>query len=92
MKRGGSRPVELGRFLKESRIRAGYSQLEVAHRVGYNTAQVVSDWERDVQSPPGRALRKLTTIYNISIDDIYTIMLEAGISRLKLKLRRAVYG
>ncbi len=87
-----SRPVGLGHFLRESRLRAGYSQLEVAKRLGYNTAQVVSDWERDVQSPPGHALRKLAIAYNISIDAIYTIMLEAGISRLKEKLKRDVYG
>jgi DNA-binding transcriptional regulator YiaG len=42
-----SAPKSLGELIKEKRLAKGLSQKEVAERLGYASAQYVSDWERD---------------------------------------------
>lgn len=61
---------ELASYLKQKRMGAGLSQGEVAEKLGYTTAQFVSNWERGIAKPPLVALAKLTKLYSLSVDDV----------------------
>lgn len=50
-----------GQIIQEARRKAGYSQLEVARKLGYSHAQFISNIER------GRALLPLTKLRRFSV-------------------------
>ena len=76
----------LGRILKQKRIATGLSQRELSKRLGYESAQPVSNMERDVALPPGRKLKKLCRV--LRIDKQFMFM---ALSEIKLaKLRRSL--
>jgi transcriptional regulator with XRE-family HTH domain len=81
-------PTSLGAFLHESRIRAGFSQKEVADKFGYKSAQVVSDWERGVRSPPAIVLKKLVKLYDVPVEKFFDVILEEQTRLLERKLRK----
>lgn len=47
-----------GNLIREARLRAGLSQVELGERTGKDRAQIAR-WERDAVSPPFETLRKL---------------------------------
>lgn len=57
--------IELGKFLRQKRLRRKLTQVEVASSLGY-TSQFIANWERGVSSPPLDAFGKLLDIYGIS--------------------------
>ncbi len=64
-------------YWKEKRANTSLSQGHVAKALGYKTSQIVSNWERNVCSPPVKDIRKLIDLYNINIDEyVKTIMSE----------------
>lgn len=77
----------MGNFLKESRIEAGLSQRDVSQSLGYPTAQVISDWERGVRSPPAIMLRKLVKLYQLPVEQLFELILEERTALLKGKVR-----
>ena len=60
----------------------------VADALGYNTAQVVSDWERCLRSPPANTLLKLVKIYNIPVERFYDILLKERTLILEKSLKK----
>jgi transcriptional regulator with XRE-family HTH domain len=80
----------LGDFLQEARIKAGLSQKDVADTYGYKSAQVISDWERGVRSPPANVLRKLVKLYRVPLDKFFDIILEEKTAILERKLRKSL--
>jgi transcriptional regulator with XRE-family HTH domain len=83
---------KLSQLLKSGRISSGLSQTEVAHRLGYKTAQFVSNWERGIVAPPGKTLRKLANIFDLSHAEIYDALLEYALERAELAVRKDFYG
>lgn len=79
---------ELGLQLRRLRLNAGKTQWAVAHKLGYTTAQFVSNWERGVAIPPTTVVRPLAELYSVKprelIDLIYRAMEE------QLRLEKAV--
>lgn len=47
-----------GSILREARLRAGLTQIELGQRTGKDRAQIAR-WERDAVSPPYETLREL---------------------------------
>jgi transcriptional regulator with XRE-family HTH domain len=80
----------LGHFLQEARVKARLSQKEVSDNFGYKSAQVISDWERGVRSPPANVLRKLVKLYRVPLDKFFDIILEEKTSILEKKLRKSL--
>lgn len=78
---------QLGVFLRESRVRAGLSQMQVAKKLGYTTAQFISNWERGVSEPPLKALKTLAKIYSVSMDDIFQLILRSTIEKVTEDLK-----
>ncbi len=68
---------KLGKYLKDKRTDAELSQAEVAKKLGYNSAQYISNFERGLCMPPLKKLRKLVLMYNIEPEVVYDMMLKA---------------
>lgn len=82
----------LASFLKSKRQISGLSQKEVSDRLGYSTAQFISNWERGVSSPPMNILKKLAEIYKVSLEEFYDVLLQATIEEAKVDLHKKVFG
>jgi transcriptional regulator with XRE-family HTH domain len=85
-KKYGSR--EMAGFLKESRMAAGLTQTEVASKLGYSSAQFVSNWERGLSSPPIKTLARLIKIYKVNPN----VVMELCLMPLKRELSRVLTG
>lgn len=62
--------MSFGLWLKQKRKLASLSQAAVSETLGYSSAQFVSNWERDLSLPPKRTLEKLSTMLNITVEEI----------------------
>jgi transcriptional regulator with XRE-family HTH domain len=68
--RGGTmRNEEVGKLLKELRLKHKLTQAELANRVGV-TYQAVSRWEKGMNTPNLDTLLALKNIYGISVDEL----------------------
>jgi len=83
----------VGTFIQKRRERAEKTQWEVAHAMGYTTAQFVSNWERGVSLPPMDALPKLAQYLDIPAKDFQDTMLKYEEEMLKQhkRLLRALF-
>ncbi|WP_433956949.1 helix-turn-helix domain-containing protein [Cytobacillus horneckiae] len=59
--------MSLGARLKYQREKRKWSQIEVAKKIGITNA-VLSNYERDYRDPDTDTLRKLSDLYEVSID------------------------
>jgi transcriptional regulator with XRE-family HTH domain len=82
----------LSEFLKENRIKAGFTQAEVAQKLGYTTPQFISNWERGQSSPPIKILKRLAKLYSVGAQELYDVILEISIEELKSDLRQKFMG
>jgi transcriptional regulator with XRE-family HTH domain len=73
---------KLGEFLRESRKRAGYSQVEFATKLGYESPQFISDWERGVYSPPMKKFLLICDLLFIKPEKLFQLLLDFSIQRL----------
>lgn len=73
---------ELGQQLRRLRLDAGKTQWAVARRLGYSTAQFISNWERGLSVPPTSAIRPLAEAFGVKprelVDMIY-VAIEAQV-------------
>lgn len=82
----------LGVHLRVMRINAGYSQGDIAKRLGYSSPQFVSNWERGVSEPPIETLRKLADIYGINPEHLFKIVVGHAIEKITEKKRLQFFG
>jgi len=68
--------VQFGAYLKEKRLSKDLSQADLSRSLGYDTAQVVSNWERGIQAPPFEKLLDLCKILQIPRKDILKKLLD----------------
>lgn len=73
-------------YLKMSRERALLSQHEVARALGYATPQFISNLERGLSCPPIKALRILSRLYKIDMDEVFEAVLAISIFNTKRTL------
>jgi transcriptional regulator with XRE-family HTH domain len=71
--------IKLARFLRTARENAGLTQTEVAKKLGYGSSQFVSNWERGRSTPPMNALRPLSKMYKINMDELFEHIFEASV-------------
>ena len=84
--------IELAKYLKEKRLAANLSQINIAHRLGYGSAQFISNWERGVARPPVSAIKKIAEVLRVPADEIFEIVLRAEIARVTEDLTRKFWG
>lgn len=75
--------TNIGKWLKELRLKAGLSQGDVAQKLGYTSPQFVSNWERDLSVPPKATLPEIAKIYKTDLKQIKNTFLEIKIEELK---------
>jgi transcriptional regulator with XRE-family HTH domain len=80
--------VSLGSFIKSARIKSGYSQAELALSLGYLSPQFISDWEREVSSPPIKKLPKLAGLLNVKVDFIFDLLVKLSTAQLEETLNK----
>ena len=59
--------VEIGRRLRELRKERGWTQAQIAERIGV-TASIISAYENEIRQPSYDALLKLVRLYGVSSD------------------------
>lgn len=57
-------------ILKEARQKKALTQTEIAKRLGYNTPQFVSNWERGLSAPPIESLNKISEILELDVSQV----------------------
>ncbi len=81
--------VNIGRFLKEKRVKSGLKQVEVAQSLKCKS-QFVCNWERGASMPPWRLMKTLIKLYGISENEFVNFMLKEHelLIRTKLGIKR----
>ncbi len=79
---------DLSKFLREAREKAGLTQMDVAERLGYSSAQFISNWERGLSSPPMKTLTVLAQMYKVGTEEIFQAILAITLSTAEDSLRR----
>jgi len=66
---------ELGQYLKLKRVSSGFTQAELAGKLGNVHTQFVSNWERGMCAPPNHCFEKLIMILDLNRDKLVKVML-----------------
>lgn len=75
-------------FLKNAREKSNLTQADVARELGYSTAQFVSNWERGLSYPPLKALKTLSKLYKVNMDELFNAILAISMHMTETSLRR----
>lgn len=78
----------VGKFLRASREDRGVTQEELALRLGYSTAQYVSNWERGVSLPPMDQLPKIASFLEVTPSALLETMYSYQEAMLRLHKRQ----
>lgn len=73
----------MGALVKEYRVRAGMTQLDLAKKLGYDSAQFISLFERGLSKIPISVLGQLIVILGISEKKILNNLLGEYKSKVK---------
>lgn len=80
-------------MLKNARQAKGLSQADVAERLGLNSPQSVSDWERNYGSGvPVPTLKKLIKIYGLDPQEVFDALLDYQQNKLEAQLTREFFN
>ena len=66
----------LGTFLKQKRIDSGFTQNELASKLGDVHSQFVSNWERGLCAPPNHSFQRLINVLKINKQKLVDVMME----------------
>lgn len=80
---------ELTAYLKNARIESGLSQQELAQKLGYSTAQFVSNWERGLARPPLNASRRLISILKLDTEQYIDLYIKGTGRRIRKALKNS---
>ena len=61
--------MEIGKKLKDARMKSGYTQESVAEKVNVSR-QTISNWENEKSYPDIISVIKLSNLYSISLDEL----------------------
>jgi transcriptional regulator with XRE-family HTH domain len=77
---------QLGQYLKEKRVESGYTQAELANKLGDVHSQFVSNWERGLCAPPSHAFQDLIAILKLNREKLVEVMLVDSQSVIEAKV------
>jgi transcriptional regulator with XRE-family HTH domain len=78
----------LGAYLRQKRIEAGYSQVDLAKILGYTSSQFISNWERGLSAPPEDSLQVLIKLLKLSRETIVYSMVQDYKGEIEAKIFR----
>ena len=61
--------MEIGKKLKDARMRSGFTQESVAEKVNVSR-QTISNWENEKSEPDIMSVLELSNLYSISLDEL----------------------
>ena len=67
----------LAKNIRYLRKRSGLSQLQVAEKFGYDNYTTIQKWESEKSDPPVKVVKGLSELFNVNIDDLVKVDLEA---------------
>jgi transcriptional regulator with XRE-family HTH domain len=85
-----NKKTELGVMLAKGRASAGLTQREVAVKLGYTSAQHISNFERGRLPPNTKKLAKLVRIYKLDPQEVISTLLKERSAELKRRLSQAL--
>lgn len=68
---------EFGSYLREKRKGVDLTQREVADKLGYSSAQFVSNFERGLSLPPLSKLKLMFRLYKVPKSEAVQVVIEA---------------
>ncbi len=77
--------MDLGKKIRQLRIKAGLTQEQLAEKLGIGP-QSVSKWETAVSMPDISALPLLAEIFGVSIDDLFDLSTEQRLNRIENRM------
>ena len=77
--------MELGRTIKQLRLKADMTQEQLGEKLGVS-AQSVSKWENGAAMPDITALPLIAETFGVSIDDLFDLTVEQRLSRIENRL------
>ena len=80
---------KLGRFLKDVREDANYTQADVSQKLGYTSPQFISNIERGISVAPLKTLARMVNLYKARPETVVKIILESQKKLLREKLMRS---
>ena len=92
MEKPSSASARLGRFLKEKRKHAGFSQADVSQRLGYASHQFISNWERGVSAPPAKIIVELARLYEVETEVLFSHLLAFTFEQVERNMTKEVFG
>lgn len=75
--------MNLAKNLRYLRLKNGFSQNYIADRLGYKSYTTIQKWEMGTSEPSISTLERLSKLYNIDMDTMYTSSLENTRSKNK---------
>ena len=77
--------MELGEKIKELRLKRNWTQEDLAESLSV-TCQTVSKWENMITMPDISLLPKLSEVFGVTIDDLFSLSIEQKLNRIESKL------
>ena len=73
----------LSKYLKEKRLSLGMTQKQCADRIGYETSQFISNWERGVSTPPLSVLGIVCRVYGLDSNKVKKFLVKEYVSKIE---------
>ena len=80
--------IPLKDYLQQKRKAANLSQRDVADKLGYQTPQFISNWERGVACPPVKDIKTIANLYMVSAEEIFQYILDDTTEKIAANLRK----
>lgn len=80
---------KLGKFLRNERLKAGFTQGEIADKLGYSSPQFISNIERGLSVIPLKTLAVLVSEYRIGHETMIKTLMDSQRQILKKYLSKA---
>ncbi|MBE6136060.1 MAG: helix-turn-helix domain-containing protein [Erysipelotrichaceae bacterium] len=77
--------MQLANKIKQLRIKCGYTQDELAGRLGVSS-QAISKWENQITTPDITVLPLLSEVFGVTIDELFDLSIEQKLERIENKL------
>ena len=76
----------IGEYLKDARLKKGFSQIELSNVLGYESGQSISNWERGLGEVPIDKLGKIVRVLDIDEGKLVRLILKCVSSYLWSKV------
>jgi transcriptional regulator with XRE-family HTH domain len=74
---------QVGIYLKQKREEKQLTQFQVAKKLGYGSAQFISNMERGVSGVPMRSIKKVIELFDLPAEEFIDLILEGKRQQIK---------